>query len=215
MAIATGAWSNSSESCEDKWDAYVKEMTLIWASCNISATCEQETIERIHGRGACDYSGALKSDYLYDLNRKEFIDRCTRRPDYPEFNHFYPGAPKSRAKSRQRKHHYIFDVNHKGVDFSGFVVHSANKHHHGHRLKVYLDANDNGRFDKKDELIGTSKLKNMHSHNGIGGILDSGEIGKVEVEFMRKPSMRTDDRLILIKKSSQMLTSSANHWCYL
>ena len=25
----------------------------------------------------------------------------------------------------------------------------------------------------------------MHSHNGVGGILDSGEIGKVEVEFKR------------------------------
>ena len=33
----------------------------------------------------------------------------------------------------------------------------------------------------------------MHSHRGVGGILDSGEIGSVEVEFKRKPSMRTDD----------------------
>ena len=27
MAIATGAWGNSSESCEDKWDDYVKDNT--------------------------------------------------------------------------------------------------------------------------------------------------------------------------------------------
>ena len=182
MAIATGVWGNSSESCEAKWDDYVKDNNDIWQLCNISY-CESELRDRFLPR-ICD-DAELIVPSRRNLGRKEFMYECS---PYNDLKHFNQDSRKSRANSRQRKHHYIFDVNHKGVDFSGFIVHSANKHYHGHRLMVYLDANDNGRFDKKDELIGVSKLKNMHSHNGVGGILDSGEIGKVKVEFKRNKS---------------------------
>ena len=206
MATATGVWGNSLDSCVDSWVKYVQENTPIWTMCNRTAGCDKDnidnvkSIEKIYGRGACANSDYIttregdrmgndpSSDWIY----QKYFDGCLHN----DFKHFNQDARKPKAKSRQRKHHNIFDVNHKGVDFSGFIVHSANKHHHHHRLKVYLDANDNGRFDKKDELIGASKLKNMHSKNGVGGILESGEIGSVEVKFKRKPSMRSADNSV-------------------
>lgn len=218
MAVATGAFGNSSNLCEDLWIDYVKEKTPVWKVCEMTRSpkewmshdgCPTLSDERDREMAyfrQCDNSNTLLSDYMYNFNRKMWLGKCNRYPNYPEFDHFKQGAPKSRAKSRQRKHHHIFDVNDKGIDFSGFVVHTADKHHHHHRLKVFLDANDNGRFDKKDELIGVSKLKNMHSHRGVGGILDSGEIGSVEVEFKRKPSMRTDDSSLPLAERGDNVT---------
>ena len=102
MAIATGVWGNSTKSCENKWDDYVKEHKSIWKYCNGVAMFGYGEFPK-----ECDDSDVLMTQYTLDLQRKEFIDECSGHTDYPQFNHFNQGAPKSRDKRRQRKHHYI------------------------------------------------------------------------------------------------------------
>ena len=68
MAIATGAWGNSLDSCVDSWVKYVNDNSPIWRMCNRTAGCDKDnidnikSIEKIYGVGACadsDLSAAV------------------------------------------------------------------------------------------------------------------------------------------------------------
>nr|BDD45745.1 hypothetical protein 48 [bacterium] len=83
----------------------------------------------------------------------------------------------------QRNHHYTFDVDDNGLDINGFIVQTAKPSHPRQKFRVFLDSNENGRFDKKDQLIGRSGLKQKHAAKGVGNLLDEDEIGQLEVKF--------------------------------
>ena len=83
----------------------------------------------------------------------------------------------------QRKHHYTFDVGDNSLDINGFILHAAKKDQGRHKFRVYLDSNDNGRFDKNDSFYGHTGLKTKHSKKGVGQILDKGEVGELKIKF--------------------------------
>ena len=96
----------------------------------------------------------------------------------------------------QRTHHYTFDVYDNGLDINGFILQTDKHKGKRQKFRVYLDSNENNRFDKNDVLLGRIGLKTRHSKNGVGGILDEDELGQIEVKF-KKPksnaSMRADE----------------------
>ena len=55
---------------------------------------------------------------------------------------------------RQSNHHYTFDVDDNGLDINGFIIQRYSKFHRRYKFRVYLDTDENGRFDRRDELIG-------------------------------------------------------------
>ena len=103
------------------------------------------------------------------------------------------GSNKSKP---QRNHHYTFDVDDNGLHINGFILHTDKHKGERHKFRVYLDSNENGRFDKSDPLIGMSGLKQKHAAKGVGNLLDEGEIGQLEVTFKKaksNASMRIGD----------------------
>ena len=92
------------------------------------------------------------------------------------------------SNRKQRNHHYTFDVDDNGLDINGFIIHKYKKSHRRHKFRVYLDTNENGRFDRRDELIGMTGLKGKHSRKGIGNLLEDGELGRLEVKFKKDKS---------------------------
>ena len=97
---------------------------------------------------------------------------------------------------KQRNHHYKFDIDDNGVDINGFILHTDKHKGKRHKFRVYIDSNEDGRFDKDDLLIGRTGIKAKHSKKGVGNLIDINETGKVEVKL--KPnrdnaSLRTDD----------------------
>ena len=89
------------------------------------------------------------------------------------------------SNRKQRNHHYTFDVYDNGLDINGFIIHRYKKGYRRHKFRVYLDTNENGRFDRRDELIGKTGLKGKHSRKGIGNLLEDGELGRLEVKFKK------------------------------
>lgn len=97
---------------------------------------------------------------------------------------------------KQRKHHYTFDVDDNGLDINGFILHTDKHEGKRHKFRVHLDSNENGRFDKNDELIGRTGLKQKHVAKGVGNLLDEDELGQLEVKFKRaksEPSMKSTE----------------------
>ena len=102
----------------------------------------------------------------------------------------------SGSSKRERNHHYTFEVDDNGVDINGFILHHNKHESKRHKFRVYLDSNENGRFDKNDQLIGRTGLKKKHAAKGVGNLLDEGEIGQLEVKFKTtksNASMRDSD----------------------
>ena len=89
----------------------------------------------------------------------------------------------------QRNHHYTFDVDHKDLDINGFILHTDKHKGKRQKFRVYLDSNENGRFDKNDQLIGRTGLKHKHAAKGVGNLLDEDELGQLEVKFKRYKSI--------------------------
>ena len=106
----------------------------------------------------------------------------------------FPDRPPQRASLRskepkpQRKHHYTFDVDDNGLDINGFILHTDKHKGKRHKFRVYLDSNENGRFDKNDPLIGRTGLKHKHAAKGVGNLLDDDDIGRLEVTFKKPKS---------------------------
>lgn len=97
---------------------------------------------------------------------------------------------------KQRNYHYTFDVDDNGLDINGFIIHRNKKGHKRHKFRVYLDTNENGRFDRKDQLIGKTGLKRKYSRKGIGNLLEEGELGQLKIKFKKNrsnASMRVDE----------------------
>ena len=92
-------------------------------------------------------------------------------------------ARKQNKSKKQRRSRYAFDVNDNGLDISGFVLHTDKHEGKRHKFRVYLDSNENGRFDKNDQLIGRTGLRNKLAAKGVGNLLDEDEIGQIEVKF--------------------------------
>ena len=102
------------------------------------------------------------------------------------------------TRRKQRKHHYTFDVDDNGLDINGFVLQTDKHEGKRQKFRVYLDSNENGRFDKNDQLIGRTGIRSKHSSKGVGNLLGDDEIGLLEIKFKRdKPnaSMRVDPQL--------------------
>ena len=108
-----------------------------------------------------------------------------------------PERSKSRSPEsrKQRNHHYTFDLDDNGLDINGFVVHTAKPSHPRQKFRVFLDSNENGRFDKKDQLIGRIGLKEKHAAKGVGNLLDEDEFGQLDVNF-KKARSNSSMRLI-------------------
>ena len=106
-------------------------------------------------------------------------------PDFAAEDMISSLSAKARSKEPkpQRKHHYTFDVDDNGLDINGFILHTDKHKGKRHKFRVYLDSNENGRFDKNDQLIGKSGLKKKHAAKGVGNLLDEGELGQLEVKF--------------------------------
>ena len=113
-------------------------------------------------------------------------------------NGLFPAPRKARSPEpkKERNHHYTFDVDDNGLDINGFILQTDKHKGKRQKFRVYLDSNENNRFDKNDVLLGRIGLKTRHSKNGVGGILDEDELGQIEVKF-KKPksnaSMRVEE----------------------
>ena len=105
---------------------------------------------------------------------------------------------KSIKSNKQRLHHYAFDVDDNGLDINGFILQTDKHKGKRQKFRVYLDSNENGRFDKNDQLIGRTGLKQKHAAKGVGNLLDEGEIGQLEVKY-KKP----DGSLAIVQRSSE------------
>ena len=92
------------------------------------------------------------------------------------------------SNRKHRNHHYTFDVDDNGLDINGFIIHKKKKGHKRHKFKVFLDTNENGRFDRSDELIGKTSLTRKLTKQGIGNLLDDGELGGLEIKFKKDNS---------------------------
>ena len=90
---------------------------------------------------------------------------------------------RSPEPTKHRNHHYTFDVDDNGVDINGFILHHNKHKGKRHKFRVYLDSNENKRFDKDDLFIGRTGIKANHSKKGVGNLIDLDEIGKVEVKL--------------------------------
>ena len=71
----------------------------------------------------------------------------------------------------QRKHHYTFEVDDNGLDINGFVLHTDKHEGKRQKFRVYLDSNENGRFDKNDQLIGRTGIREKHAAKGVGNLM--------------------------------------------
>ena len=83
----------------------------------------------------------------------------------------------------QRKHQYTFEVDDNGLNINGFVLHTDKHEGKRQKFRVYLDSNENGRFDKNDQLIGRTGIREKHAAKGVGNLLDEDEVGLLEVKF--------------------------------
>ena len=90
---------------------------------------------------------------------------------------------RSPEPTKHRNHHYTFDVDDNGVDINGFILHHNKHKGNRHKFRVYLDSNENKRFDKDDLFIGRTGIKANHSKKGVGNLIDLDEIGKVSVKL--------------------------------
>ena len=116
----------------------------------------------------------------------------------------------------QRLHHYIFDVDAKGLDISGFIIQTEKKRGKRHSFRVFLDSNDNAEFDKTDQLIGKKRLHEKSSVNGIGGLLEPREVGQLDIDFKQNSSSfitrfrffkNTDKKIASLRNKTAILSS--------
>ena len=128
-------------------------------------------------------------------------------PDFAAEDMISSLSAKARSKEPkpQRKHHYTFDVDDNGLDINGFILHTDKHKGKRHKFRVYLDSNENGRFDKNDQLIGRTGLKHKHASKGVGNLLDDDEIGELIVDFKRPPSKRPDPDAMTLDQQIQQL----------
>ena len=190
MATATGTWSSVGST--DGNQCYCTE------ACSFTLSMCGSAVEAITNT-PYDWTES-EIDEMYndcDVVHDGCIDECNGESGYDAFSSRKPKSSSNRSpKSKQREHHYTFDVDDNSLDINGFVVHTAKHKGKKHKFRVYLDSNENGRFDKNDELIARSGLKQKYASKGVGNLLDEDEIGQFEVK-VKKPksnaSMKTPE----------------------
>lgn len=181
MATSTGTWS-SVGSTDD--DCYCTE------ACSFNLEMCDLAVEAISN----DELGLSDSDIddMYDTCdtvHTGCLDECNGEDGYDAFLTRKSKIYSSRStRSKQRNHHYTFDVDDNGVDINGFIVHHSKREAKKHKFRVFLDSNENNHFDRDDTLIGWSHLRKKVSDKGVGNLLDEDEIGQLEVSFRRLKS---------------------------
>lgn len=55
---------------------------------------------------------------------------------------------------------------------NGFILHTDKHKGKREKLRIFLDSNENNRFDKNDLFLSRTGLRAKHSKNDVGGILD-------------------------------------------
>ena len=190
MATSTGTWSSVGSTDDDCPSSNCK------TACNFTKDMCEDGIEMVENNSEFDIDDFLiqemsdDCDMVYD----GCIDACNGEDPYDALSSRKPEPISSRSsKLKQRNHHYTFDINDNGLDISGFIVHSEKGQGKGHKFRVFLDSNENGRFDKKDTLISSSHLKQKFADKGVGNLLDEDINGRVEVKFKQ---LRSNDPVI-------------------
>ena len=181
MASSTGTWS-SVGSTDD--DCYCTD------ACSFTYEMCDLAVEAISN----DELGFSDSDIddMYDdctAVHSGCLDECNGEDGYDALSSRKPESFSSRSsKSKQRNHHYTFDINDNDLDKNGFIIYSDKGQGKRRKFRVYLDSNENGSFDKNDQLIGRTGLKHKHAAKGVGNLLDEDELGQLEVKFKRYKS---------------------------
>ena len=188
MATATGTWS-SVGSTDD--DCYCTD------ACSFTYEMCDLAVESISN----DELGFSDSDIddMYDdcdAVHDGCLDECNGESGYDAFSSRSSEAFSSRStKTKQRNHHYTFDIDHNGLDINGFVLHTNKNEGKRHKLRLYLDSNENGRFDKNDLLIGRTGISNKLAAKSVGNLIKEDEVGQVEVKFKRFKSNASMKRI--------------------
>ena len=176
MASSTGTWSSVSSTSDDCYCTDACSFNLEVCDLGVEALSNDEL-----GLSDSDIDDMYET---CDDVHTGCLDECNGEDGYDALSSRKPESFSSRSpKSKQRNHHYTFDIDDNGLDINGFIIHSDKGQAKRHKFRVYLDSNESGRFDKKDTLIGWSLLKQKFAAKGVGNLLDEDEIGQVEIRF--------------------------------
>ena len=210
MATATGAWiiptktigkpqfppdeSDTQEcpypdDCMEECMEQMEEEEEENINDSINEQLEEEEEEEAQEEGELEDYYSRKAEDDYDDSCDSVTDKSLNRS----------------SNRKQRNHHYTFDVDDNGLDINGFILHTDKHKGKRHKFRVHLDSNENGRFDKKDQLIGRTGLRNKHAAKGVGNLLDEGETGELIVDFKRPPSRRPDPDALTLDQQIQQL----------
>ena len=178
MASSTGTWSSVGSTDDDCYCTNACSFTYDMCDLAVEAISNDEL----------GFSDSDIDDMYDDCTTVHdgCLDECNGEDGYDALSSRKP-EPFSRrsSKSKQRNHHYTFEIDDNGLDINGFIIHSDKGQGKRHKFRVYLDSDENGRFDKNDQLIGRTGLKQKHAAKGVGNLLDEDEIGQVKVKFKR------------------------------
>ena len=200
MASSTGTWSSTGSTDDDCYCTDACSFTYEMCDLAVEAISNDELgfsdsdIDEMY-----DDCKAVHNGCLDECNGEDGFDALSSRK--PE-----PISTKS-SKSKKRNHHYTFDIDDNGIDISGFIVHSDKGQGKGHKFRVFLDSNENGRFDKNDLFNSKSGLKQKHAAKGVGNLLDEDALGLLEVKLKRSKS---DDSKKHDSKMSQIIDESGS-----
>ena len=95
---------------------------------------------------------------------------------HPEVGSWSRVSRKSRPAG-SRRFHYSFDLD---GGHSGFVLHKNSRRKA--RIRMFLDSNENGRFDQKDQLLVGGVLKQAFSSSKPGSLLKSSNAGLITAQ---------------------------------
>ena len=95
---------------------------------------------------------------------------------HPEVGSWARVSRKSRPAG-SRRFHYSFDLD---GGHSGFVLHKNSRRKA--RIRMFLDSNENGRFDQNDQLLVGGVLKQAFSSSKPGSLLKSSNAGLITAQ---------------------------------
>ena len=100
------------------------------------------------------------------------MDSGSSKP-HPTVGSWTKGTRKSRPAG-SRQFHYSFDLD---IGYSGFVLHKKSRRKG--RIRMFLDSNENGRLDRKDQLLVGGVLKKPFFSSKPGSLLKSSDDGLI------------------------------------
>lgn len=111
--------------------------------------------------------------YNHGAFNVSFLMKSVSSKQHPEVGTWAKIRKKQRSAG-SRRFHYSFDLENGS---SGFVLHKKLRKK-GH-LRVFLDSNENGIFDRKDELLVRGPLKKPFVFARPGALLRRSEVGVI------------------------------------